>query len=257
VNPAAAIDLNVDFGESENRSPSAAESAILSIASSINLSCGLHAGNPGLLRAILRESAALPVAVGAHPSYDDRPGFGRRETGLEADAIESLVACQVSALIALARESGVRIRYIKAHGALYHRTAHDAAAAAALCRAALGAGEAPLPLLGPAGSTLEIAAKAAALPFFREGFLDRGYMPDGTLVPRGDPGALITDPRATSSRAVAIARGEPILAVDGSWITVAADSVCIHGDSATALEQLRTVRLALRAAGVNVLPFAP
>lgn len=255
--PAATIDLNVDFGESDNTSPSPAELAILAAASSINLSCGLHAGNITLLRAILSVAAPTPVAIGAHPSYDDRAHFGRRETGLPAEAIEFLVAAQVAGLTALARESGARIRYIKAHGALYHRTAHDAEAAAALCRAARGAAKKSLPLLGPSGSLLENAAKKARVPFFREAFLDRGYRADGTLVPRGQRGAMITDPEVSSARAVAIARAEPIEAVDGSPMMVAADSLCIHGDSDAASAQLRAVRLALRAAGVDVLAFAP
>ena len=256
LKPAVAIDLNVDFGESENASPSVAELAVLGAASSINLSCGLHAGNVPLIRAILRAASALPVAVGAHPSYDDRRGFGRRETGLPALAIEPLVAAQVAGMSALAREAGTRIRYIKAHGALYHRTAHDPEAAAALCSAARGAAARPLPILGPAGSNLETAARKARVPFFREGFLDRGYRSDGTLVPRGERGAMITDPAVAGARAIAIARGEPVEAVDGALIMIPADSLCIHGDSGAALELLCAVRTALLAGGVDVLPFA-
>lgn len=257
VNASLSIDLNVDFGESENQSPTPGELAILGVASSINLSCGLHAGNVPLLRAILRAAASLPIVVGAHPSYDDRTNFGRRETGLAAAAIEPLVAAQVRGLMALALESGTRIRYMKAHGALYHRTAQDAEAAAALCRVARGTGPRVLPLLGPAGSVLESAAKRAGVAFFREGLLDRGYRADGTLVPRGQPGAMITDSAEVSARAVAIARGDPIATVDGPAVKVAADSICIHGDSDLALAHLRAVREALRAAGVSVLPFAP
>ena len=258
MNTSATIDLNVDFGESERESPSPDELAILGLASSINLSCGVHAGNIPLLRAILRAAALLPVALGAHPSYDDRLNFGRRETGLPAPAIEPLITAQVLALMTLAREAGVRIRYIKAHGALYHRTAHDAEAASALCRVALGIDSRPLPLLGPAeGSELERVAKRAGVPFYREGFLDRGYRADGKIVPRGEEGALITDPTETSARAVAIARGEPIAAVDGTRVKIVADSICIHGDSVAALAHVQAAREALRSAGVNVLPFAP
>jgi UPF0271 protein len=258
VNTTATIDLNVDFGESDRGSPSPNELAILGLASSVNLSCGVHAGNVPLLRAILRVAASMPVALGAHPSYDDRLNFGRRETGLPASAIEPLVTAQVLALMTLAREAGVRIRYIKAHGALYHRTAHDAEAAAALCRAALGIDSRPLPLLGPGeGSELERVAKRAGVPFFREGFLDRGYRADGKLVPRGEEGALINDSTEASARAVAIARGESIAAVDGSRVTITADSLCIHGESAAALAHVKAAREALRSASVDVLPFAP
>lgn len=257
MNTATTIDVNVDFGESDNGSPSSDELAILGAATSINLSCGVHAGNVPLLRAILRAAAALPLAVGAHPSYDDRPHFGRRETGLPVAAIEPLVASQVLGLMALALESGTRIRYIKAHGALYHRTAHDPEAAAALCRVARGTGPRVLPILGPAGSVIEKAAKRARVKFFREGLLDRGYRADGTLVPRGEPGALITDSAMIASRAVAIARHEPVAAVDGAPVKIAAESVCLHADSERALAHLQAVREALRAAGVAVLPFAP
>lgn len=258
MSAAASIDLNVDFGESENESPSPDELAILGLASSINLSCGVHAGSVPLLRSILRTAASLPIVVGAHPSYDDRLNFGRREIGLPASSIEPLVTAQVRGLMVLAREAGVRIRYIKAHGALYHRTARDAEAAAALCRAAHSVGTRPLPLLGPAeGSELEQVAKRAGLPFFREGFLDRGYRADGTLVPRGESGAMIADPAEAAARAVAIARGEPVAAIDGSRIKIGADSLCIHGDSGAASVQLRAVREALRTAGVNVIAFAP
>ena len=257
MSPTTSIDLNVDFGETENTSPSPDELAILGAATSINLSCGLHAGNVPLIRAILRAAAALPMAVGAHPSYDDRPHFGRRETGLPAAAIEPLVTAQVLGLMALALESGTRIRYIKAHGALYHRTAHDAGAAAALCRVARGTGPRLLPILGPAGSVLESAAKRADVPFYREGLLDRGYRADGTLVPRTEHGALITDSAEVSARAVAIARGEPIATVDGTPLKIAADSICIHGDSGLAVAHLHAVRDALRSAGIAVLPFAP
>lgn len=257
MNGAPAIDLNVDFGETDNDSPTPAEFSILSKVSSINLSCGLHAGNPALLDSILGAAAALPIAVGAHPSYDDRAGFGRRETGIPAVAIEDLVAMQVATLRGLAQVHGVRIRYLKAHGALYHRTAHEADAAAALCRAAARGTGAGLPILGPAGSILEHTARQSGLPFFREAFLDRGYKSNGNLVPRGEPGDMVTDARIASARAIAIARGEPIEASDGMRITVAADSLCVHGDSPTALEQLTAVRFALREAGVTVSPFAP
>jgi UPF0271 protein len=217
----------------------------------------VHAGNLALIRAILRAAAPLPVAIGAHPSYDDREHFGRRETGLAAAAIEHLVAAQLAGLSALARESGARIRYIKAHGALYHRTATDRDAADALCAAASGAAKSPLPLLGPSDSVLAVAAKKARVPFFCEGVLDRGYRADGTLVPRGESGAMITVPAIASARAVAIARGDTIAAVDGTPVKIAADSLCIHGDSGHAPGILRAVRLALRTAGVNVVAFAP
>lgn len=254
--PVTAIDLNVDLGETDALMPSAAEEALLAIVSSVNLSCGAHAGNRSLLRALLALATARGVTIGAHPSYDDRAHFGRRETGESAARIGELVARQLRELAALARETGARLRYVKPHGALYHRTATDAAAADALARA-VHAHDPRLWLLGPAGSRLARAAGEHGLGFAAEGFLDRGYRADGTLVPRGQPGDLVHEPAAAADRALAFARGEPIAAADGTRLRVPARSLCTHGDSQSALPLLKLVRVRLLESGIRVQPFVP
>lgn len=250
------IDLNVDLGESNALEPHATELSLLKIVSSVNLSCGAHAGNPSLISALLRFAAERGLSIGAHPSYADRENFGRRETGLPAADIEALVAAQLSDLAALARPTGGRIRYVKPHGALYHRVAQDAAAATALVRALVKHDRA-LWLLGPAGSQVQRAARESGIAFAAEGFLDRGYRADGTLVPRGQPGDLLTEPEAAAVRAIALARGELIQAVDGTPLRVPAQSLCTHGDGASALPVLRLVAARLFEHGVRVQPFAP
>lgn len=252
----ATIDLNVDLGETDAAEPHATELSLLKIVSSVNLSCGAHAGNPALLTALLRYAHERELSIGAHPSYPDRANFGRRETGATPAEIATFVARQVTDLVALAKPLGARLRYVKPHGALYHRTARDPAAAEALAQA-VAAHDRKFWLLGPAGSALETQAARSGLNFAAEGFLDRGYGADGGLVPRGEPGDLVTDPEQAAVRALAFARGERIHAADGTALDLKARSLCTHGDSHSALPVLRLVHARLFAHGVRVHPFAP
>ncbi len=250
------IDLNVDLGETASPVPSAAELDLLGVASSVNLSCGLHAGNPSLLRHLLVAATERGVVAGAHPSYDDRAHFGRRETGLPAAAIGPLIARQLAFLIDLATAAGTRLRYVKAHGALYHRTAWHPDAAGAFAHA-IHAVAPDLWILAPAASPLAAACAGLGIRFAAEAFLDRGYLADGHLVPRDQPGAFVHDPKQVAARAVALARGEPVAAHDGSPLRVAADSLCTHGDSTSALPVLRAARDALLRAGLAIHSFVP
>lgn len=158
-----------------------------------------------------------------------------------------------------ARRHGTRVRYLKPHGALYNRIVHDAEQAAGVVDAVLHyadlAREEPLPLLGLPGSVVLAAAEAAGVPVVGEAFADRGYRPDGTLVPRSEPGALVTDPDEVAARVVAVATGREIAAAGGSQVVVSAASVCVHGDTAGAVDLARRVRGALESAGVEVAPF--
>lgn len=249
------IDLNVDLGETDSPVPGSTELDLLRIVTSVNLSCGLHAGNPALLRHLLAAAAEHGIAVGAHPSYDDRPNFGRVETGLPAARIGPLVTAQIESLRHLAAETGARIRYVKAHGALYHRTAWDAEAAAPFADA-VRAFDPDLWILAPAASPLAAACAERGIPFAAEAFLDRGYQADAHLVPRGRPGDLIHDPHSAGARAVALARSEPITTDTGTPLTLSADSLCAHGDSGSALPVLRSARAALAAAGIALRAFA-
>jgi UPF0271 protein len=202
----------------------------------------------------LRLAADRGTSVGAHPSYDDRAGFGRRETGLPVAAIRPVVQHQLASLEVLAARAGVSIRYVKAHGALYHRTAWEAAAAEVFARAVRDC-SAGCWILGPCGSPLAGICQQLGVPFAAEAFLDRGYQPNGHLVPRGAPGALLPDPAAAAARALALVAGKAIAAADGTPLPLIASSLCAHGDGAGALPLLNRVRRALDGAGVAIRSF--
>lgn len=243
----AAIDLNADLGETVDGAPTADDEAMFAVISSASVACGGHAGDAASMREAVARAARFGVAVGAHPSYPDRPGFGRRvwdgdPAGLRADLVG-----QLRALV----EAGADVRYVKPHGALYHRVRDDAATAGLVVAAVVEALDRPVPLLGLEGE-ISRAAAAAGLPFVQEAFLDRGYLPDGSLVPRDEPGALLHDPSVVAARAVRLVRHGVVEAVDGSFVEVEAASLCLHGDTPAAVEMARAVRAALEADRVEV-----
>jgi UPF0271 protein len=240
---AATIDLNSDLGESFGAWTLGDDDAMFAVVSSANVACGFHAGDPATMRASAELAARHGVALGAHPGYRDLAGFGRRELAATPDEIAADVLYQVGALAGIAQAAGVRVRYVKAHGALYHRIGADPAAAEAYARA-VAAFDPALPLLGLAGSALEAAADAAGLRFAREGFADRGVDTEGRLIPRGEPGAVLTDPAAVAARAVDLARSGTV------------DSICLHGDTPGAVALARAVRAALDAEAIDIRPFA-
>ncbi len=245
-----AIDLNADLGETVDGAPTADDEAMFAVVSSASIACGGHAGDAASMADAVARATAHGVAVGAHPSYPDRAGFGRARLTLPADDLRRTVREQLAALAA----AGADIRYVKPHGALYHAVRDDREQAAAVADAVADlsarVGRA-VPLLGLQGE-IAAAARAVGLPFRQEAFLDRGYLPDGALVPRGAPGALLDDPAIVAARAVRLARDGVVEAVDGSLVRVDAVSLCVHGDSPGAVAMARAVRAALDAAGVAV-----
>lgn len=246
----ATIDLNADLGETVDGVPTADDTAMFSVVSSASIACGGHAGDTESMTDAVARAARSGVAVGAHPAYADRSGFGRVFLAVPAAVVQADVAAQLAALVAV----GADVRYVKPHGALYHAIREDAAQARAVAIAVAGLSERlgrAVPILGLAG---EIAAAAASvgLPFFHEAFLDRGYAPGGGLVPRGEPGALLHDVDVVAARAVRLAAQGVVEAVDGTVVEVDAASLCIHGDSPGAVAMARAVRRALDAAGVEV-----
>lgn len=243
------MDLNADLGEG---GPSDAE--LLDVVTSASVACGLHAGDPLTMLETARMAAARGVAVGAHPSYPDRDGFGRRPMKMSDDELFASVVYQVGAMAAAASAAGTSLAYVKAHGALYNQAASERAVAETLVRAVAAAG---LPLLCPPGSQTQAAAEAAGVTCFAEAFADRGYRPDGSLVPRGRPGSIVGDPDEVARRAVRMAREGVIHVVDGSVREIGADSICIHGDTPGALGLARSVRRALEEAGVVLQSFVP
>lgn len=244
------VDLNADLGETVDGMPTADDDAMFAVVSSANVACGGHAGDAASMRASVERAARFGVAVGAHPSYDDRANFGRVRRDPAPDDLRASIAAQLDVLAA----AGADLRYVKPHGALYHAVIDDASQAAAVVAAVadLSArlGRA-LPVLGLAGAIAEAAA-AAGLPFVREAFLDRGYTAHGQLVPRGEPGALVDDPARVAERALRLVREGEVVAVDGTRIAVDAASLCLHGDTPSAVAMARAVRGALDASGIEV-----
>jgi UPF0271 protein len=244
------IDLNADLGETVAGVPTADDEAMFAVISSASVACGGHAGDAASLRASVARAARFGVAVGAHPSYPDTQNFGRLRLAIGPDELRASVAAQLTALV----EAGGDVRYVKPHGALYHAVTIDSeqadAVVAAIAELAARLGRA-VPVLGLHGE-IERAARAAGLGFVREAFLDRGYLSDGTLVPRGRSGALLQDPAEVAARAVRLVREGVVPAADGSLVAVRAASLCVHGDSPAAVALAQAVRAALDADGIQV-----
>ncbi|SDQ86151.1 LamB/YcsF family protein [Quadrisphaera sp. DSM 44207] len=250
-----AVDLNADLGEGLGVWRLGDDAALLDLVSSANVACGFHAGDAATLLAACEGAARRGVAVGAQVSYRDLVGFGRRFVDYEPADLTADVLYQLGALDGLARAAGTRVRYLKPHGALYHAVVHHEAQAAAVVEA-VRRYDAALPVLGPPGSALLRAAQGAGLRAAPEAFADRGYTPAGTLVPRGEPGALLADAGEVAARVLALVTEGVVRAVDGTPVAVAAESVCLHGDTPGAVAMARAVRERLQEAGVAVRPFA-
>ncbi|MEU9793620.1 5-oxoprolinase subunit PxpA [Streptomyces sparsogenes] len=251
------IDLNADLGEGFGRWRLTDDDALLSVVTSANVACGFHAGDPSTMRRVCELAAERGVRVGAQVSYRDLAGFGRRAMDVPPRELADEIAYQIGALRVFARSAGADVAYVKPHGALYNRCVRDQAQAAAVVEGVLLAADGvPLPVLGLPGSRLHEAAGAAGLPVVSEGFADRAYTAAGTLVPRGEPGAVIDDPDAVVKRSLALARDGSVTSVDGEPVRVTVRSLCVHGDTPGAAELARRVRAELEAAGVRVEPFA-
>ncbi len=249
------IDLNADLGESFGAWRIGDDAALLSVVTSANVACGFHGGDPLTIRMACSGAAAHEVAVGAQVSYRDLPGFGRREMEVPSDELAAEVLYQIAALDGIARAEGTRVSYVKPHGALYNRAARDPVQAAALI-AAIRAYDPALPLLLLPGSAGAAAAAAAGLTVIGEAFADRAYQSDGTLVPRGERGAVLSDPAAVAARAVRIVTRGLVESVQGRQVRLDARSLCIHSDTAGAVRLAQAVRAALERASVRLAPFA-
>ncbi|MGW9167529.1 LamB/YcsF family protein [Agromyces sp. NPDC055658] len=250
-----AIDLNSDLGESFGAWRVGDDAAMFGLVSSANVACGFHAGDPITMLASARRAAEHGVVLGAHPGYRDLAGFGRRALDASPAEVAAELVVQLGGLDGAARVAGTRVRYVKAHGALYHRLAADASAAHAFAEA-VAAYDPSLVVLGPPASALEQAADASGLAYAREAFVDRGYAADGSLAPRGEPGSVIDDPAAAADRALELAETGGIAADDGSRVELAPDSLCLHGDTPGAVAIARAVRAVLESAGCRIEAFA-
>ncbi len=252
----SSIDLNSDLGEGFGAWTLGDDEAMLGVVTSANVACGFHAGDPDILRRVCRQAAERGVVIGAQVGYRDLAGFGRRAMAVEPHSLINDVLYQIGALEGFARVAGTRVRYVKPHGALYNTVVHDAMQAAAIVDA-VRLYDASLPLMGLPGSELLRIGREARLAVVEEAFADRGYTPEGTLVPRSQPGALLHDPEEVARRMARLVQTGMVEAVDGSDVAVHADSICVHGDTPGAVRMAVAVREALTAGGVDIQPFVP
>jgi UPF0271 protein len=241
------IDLNADLGEGAG-----SDEELLKLVSSANIACGWHAGDASTMRQCVRWAIDNHVAIGAHPSFPDRANFGRSTMHLPPEEIVAGVLYQIGALGAIVKAEGGTLVHVKAHGALYNQAVKEPELAAAIVDA-VRRFDPGLLFFGLAGSGMISAAERAGLKPVEEVFADRGYMPDGSLVPRSQPGALIEDEEQSLAQTLSLVRDHRVTAIDGSVVAVNAQSVCLHGDGAHALAFARRIRSTLEREGIAVM----
>ena len=252
--PTPGIDLNSDLGEGYGAWTLGNDAEMLAIVTSANIACGGHAGDAETMFATVLQARDLGVTVGAHPGYADRPGFGRRIIPMTGAEIERMVATQIGALMGVAALAGVPVCYVKAHGALANLGADDSGVAGAIARATRAVSR-DLALLAISGTELEAAGTAAGLQVFSEIFADRAYLPNGRLVPRSHPLAMIHDADFAVKRLVDFLSSGKMPTLDGPAIPLAAQSICVHGDSPGAVHMARQIRASFGQAGIALAPF--
>lgn len=242
------IDLNADVGEGME------DSSLIPFITSANVACGFHAGDPNTMDETVALALSNGVRVGAHPGYPDKENFGRVAIEMPADAIEHLILYQVSALDGFVRSHGGTLTHVKPHGALYHSAGEFPDVARAVAEG-VRRFSTRLILVGPPQSMLLEAGREAGLPVAAEAFADRRYRPDGTLVPRGQSGALVTDPEEAAEQALRLARDGFVFAQDGSRVAITAETICLHGDTPGAAAIARRVYERLREEGIQIAPL--
>jgi UPF0271 protein len=248
-------DLNSDLGEGFGIWQLGDDDALLDIVTSANVACGFHGGDPTIMRRVCARAAERGVAIGAQVGYRDLPGFGRRKIDIDPETLVNDVIYQIAALDGFASVAGTRVRYVKPHGALYNTiVTHEQQAAAVV--EAVRLYDAALPVLGLPGSVFLAEAERAGLTTVREGFADRAYTPEGHLVSRALPGSVLHDIDEVVERSVRMATTGTVVAVDGSEVTVAPRSLCVHGDTPGAVAIARQVRAALTEVNVTLEAFA-
>ncbi|MBU6450099.1 MAG: LamB/YcsF family protein [Rhodospirillales bacterium] len=251
----ASVDLNSDLGESYSAWKMGDDAAMLELVSSANIACGFHAGDPAVMLKTVRNAAARKIAIGAHVSYPDRAGFGRRDMDVTAEELIGDIIYQVGALQGMARAAGTEVRYVKPHGALYNHIAQHERQALAVIRA-IKLVDPTLMLMGLAGTPVLALARAEGLAVIPEIFADRGYTPQGLLVSRREPGAVLHDADQVAERMLKFIRTGMLAANDGTELRIAAGSICVHGDSPDAVNMARAIRHLFVAEGITVQPFA-
>jgi UPF0271 protein len=249
-----AIDLNADLGESYGAWTLGDDDAMLAVVSSANVACGFHAGDPTTLLRTCRSAANAGVRIGAQVGYQDLAGFGRRFLDVAPADLTADVIYQIGALDGLVRVAGSAVAYVKPHGALYNAIVHHREQAKAVVEA-VAAYDPHLPVLGLPGSAFLDEAERVGLRTVAEAFADRAYTPQGTLVSRSEPGAVLGDPEAVAKRVLTMITDGTVEAVDGTTVEVRAESICLHGDSPGAVAMANAVRDLLRANAVDIASF--
>jgi UPF0271 protein len=245
------IDLNCDMGESFGRYTLGDDEAIMQYVSSVNIACGLHAGDPDVMKRTVDLAVENKIAIGAHPGFPDLQGFGRRDLKMSPDEIYNSVLYQVGALQAFAAVAGSRLTHVKPHGALYNMAAKDITISNAIARAAKDI-DSTLKLVGLSGSHLIVAGKNAGLTTLSEVFADRRYTDAGTLVSREKQNALIEDPGEAATQVLRMVTEGVVISENGKSIAVDAETVCIHGDGRNALSFARKIHEVLTSHNVNI-----
>lgn len=246
------IDLNCDLGESFGAYTLGQDGSVMPFITSANVACGFHAGDPLVMQRTVALCKAHGVAIGAHPGYRDLAGFGRREIKYTPAELYGDVLYQIGALAAFCQAAGVPLHHVKPHGALYNVAARDQGVAAAVCQAVRDY-DATLLVYAPPASELQRQAEALGLRVVLEAFADRAYNPDGSLVDRRLPGAVIHDPGAVAERVLRLAQTGQVEAIDGSGLALQAGTICVHGDTPGAVELCRRVADGLRSADLPVV----
>nr|WP_218057583.1 5-oxoprolinase subunit PxpA [Gilliamella apicola] len=249
------IDLNSDLGESFGQWQMGNDEAMLNVVSSANIACGFHAGSPAGILKTLKAAKANNVEIGAHVGYPDLVGFGRRNMDVATDELTADIIYQIGAIKGLATSIGTKVTYVKPHGALYNTIAHNKRQAMAVIDA-LCLVDPTLILVALAGSKLIEWAKEKGLNVVAEAFADRAYHADGTLVSRKEVGAVLHDPDLVAERMLQLVNDGGVTSIEGQFVSIDAGSICVHGDSASALAMAQKVREKLQQNGINIASFA-
>lgn len=249
------VDLNCDLGESFGNYKCGMDEEIIPFITSANVACGFHASDPLVMQKTVKTAKENNVCVGAHPGFPDLVGFGRRNMNLSAGEITASIEYQIGALWAFCTANGMKLQHVKPHGALYNMAVKDPVIAEAICEG-IAAVDKNLILLAPAGSQMILAAKRMGLSSAKEVFADRAYEEDGSLVARSKPGAMITDEETAIARVIQMIQKGTVVSITGKEIEVEADSVCIHGDSPSALAFAKNIHKALLDAGIQIVPMS-
>lgn len=248
------VDLNCDLGESFGAYTLGLDEAVIPYVTSVNVACGYHAGDPMVMEKTVALAKKYQTAVGAHPGFPDLLGFGRRQMTITPAEAGAYVKYQLGALLAFCQSQGIKLQHVKPHGALYNMAAKDAALAKGIAEAVASV-DSHIHLMGLAGSVMLTEAEKAGLPVISEVFADRAYNDDGSLVNRKLPGAVIHEPDVAAARAVKMAKENKVISINGKEIAIKADSICVHGDNAQAVDLVKKICVALEAEGIAVKNF--